>query len=620
MPEGIPVDPPAGAQHRGGVHRLGMPASLLTPRCRPPVTLRLPTATAQARTRTTIHSGDPDDRLAAQAAREQAVLDAALDCIVVIDGEGRILEWNRSAERTFGYARDEAVGQELGGLVVPPALREAHRAGLRRYTAGGPPAILGRRIEITGMRADGTEFPVELTVVRVDLPGPPVFTGYMRDISERRRAEAEMQRLLDLACAAREVAERSQERLELLAEVGLAVLEAPLSPRARLERLASLVVPGLGDRAAVWALGADGNPDLVSVVEQGRAEAAGMPGRTPAAPWGAAVVEAVLRTGKPARAPDLDDHGAGDDEQALAMLRETGFVSYLCVPISARGQAFGALAVADGARRYGAADLALAEEIARRAAVAMDNARLYVEEQALSQALQRSLLPPTLPQIPHLRLALAYRPVGRGVAVGGDFCDAFATSDTTWCLLLGDVCGKGPEAAGLGALARHAVRTAALSERSPRRLLGLLNEVVLRYVEGFEYLTAVCACVSQEGGDMRLVLAAAAHPPPLVLRADGRVAVVPVSGPVAGVDAEVDFLEVRVALGPGDSLLLYTDGASEARRGGRLLGVDGLGDRLAGCAGLDAQEIAARIEQAVVDFQAGELRDDLAVLVVQATG
>jgi PAS domain S-box-containing protein len=129
------------------------------------------------------------DELRRSEARFGAVVRSALDCIVGMDDEGRVTEWNPAAEQTFGYSRDEAIGRELASLVIPPALRTRHREGLSRYLATGEGPVLGRRIEITAVRKDGSELPVELTIIRLPGEGPPAFTGYIRDITERKRAE-----------------------------------------------------------------------------------------------------------------------------------------------------------------------------------------------------------------------------------------------------------------------------------------------------------------------------------------------------------------------------------------------------------------------------------------------
>jgi PAS domain S-box-containing protein len=160
--------------------------------------------------------------LHAKEARHRAMLDAALDCVVTMDHEGRVVDFNPAAERTFGYTVQEAVGRDMAELIIPPDLRERHRRGLERYleTARGP--VLDRRIEITGMRADGSTFPVELTITRIAVPGPPTFTGYLRDITDRRAAEAEIKasraRIVEAADASRRQLERdlhdgAQQRL-----------------------------------------------------------------------------------------------------------------------------------------------------------------------------------------------------------------------------------------------------------------------------------------------------------------------------------------------------------------------------------------------------------------------
>jgi PAS domain S-box-containing protein len=127
-------------------------------------------------------------------ARKAAMLDSALDCIVTIDHEGRITEFNPAAERTFGYRRDEVLGQHLADVIIPPSLQEDHRRGFARYLATGEAKVVGKRIEITAVRADGSEFPVELAITRIPLDGPACFTGYLRDITDRKQSEEELRR------------------------------------------------------------------------------------------------------------------------------------------------------------------------------------------------------------------------------------------------------------------------------------------------------------------------------------------------------------------------------------------------------------------------------------------
>jgi len=147
---------------------------------------------------------DARERARTGEAHTRAMLDSSLDAIIMIDQEGRVVEWNAAAEQTFKYTRSEALGRPMAELIIPESLRASHLAGLARHLRTGEAKILGRRVEMPARRADGSEFPVELTVVRVSLPGKPLFTGFVRDLSERRRAE--------------EALRISDERLRLLAE------------------------------------------------------------------------------------------------------------------------------------------------------------------------------------------------------------------------------------------------------------------------------------------------------------------------------------------------------------------------------------------------------------------
>jgi PAS domain S-box-containing protein len=133
-----------------------------------------------------------DEELRVSEAQTRAILDASLDCIIMMDAAGRVVEFNPAAERTFGWARDQVVGELLGELIVPPSLRFAHRSGLARYLETGTSSYLGRRVETTAMRADGSEFPIELTIVRIETTGSPMFTGTLRDISDRRALERDL--------------------------------------------------------------------------------------------------------------------------------------------------------------------------------------------------------------------------------------------------------------------------------------------------------------------------------------------------------------------------------------------------------------------------------------------
>jgi PAS domain S-box-containing protein len=190
------------------------------------------------------------EALGAKEARHRAMLHAALDCVVTMDHEGCIVDFNPAAERTFGYRAHDAIGREMAALIIPPDLRARHRRGLARYLATEEPVVLGRRLEMTGMRADGTMFPLELTITRIDVPGPPIFTAYLRDITERKAAEAELR--------------RSRARIVEAADAARRRLERDLHDGAQ-QRFTTV---GLMLRTAQAQLGAATNPAPVQILGQ----------------------------------------------------------------------------------------------------------------------------------------------------------------------------------------------------------------------------------------------------------------------------------------------------------------------------------------------------------------
>jgi serine phosphatase RsbU (regulator of sigma subunit) len=235
----------------------------------------------------------------------------------------------------------------------------------------------------------------------------------------------------------------------------------------------------------------------------------------------------------------------------------------------------------------------------------------------IAETLQASLLPQALPAPPGLELAARYRAQGEGIEVGGDFYDVFPDGDD-WLLVIGDVCGKGPEAAAVTAEARWTIRALADTTPSPAGLMAAVNGVLLRRRRDNTFLSAVAVRASAEPGGARLRIARAGHPFPVVVRAGGAVETVGGDGALLGLFPKARFEDAELRLDPGDALVLYTDGASEARRDGRELGVEGVARALSAVGGADAGEIARHLERAALDFGGGRLRDDLAILVVRA--
>jgi serine phosphatase RsbU (regulator of sigma subunit)/anti-sigma regulatory factor (Ser/Thr protein kinase) len=322
--------------------------------------------------------------------------------------------------------------------------------------------------------------------------------------------------------------------------------------------------------------------------------------------------EAVCQSGELVRldGAELEAHPAWSRQDPPA-----GTASWLAVPLVRRtGQASGLIHLSDkrdGA--FSANDEAILVQLAQIASVAIENARLYQHEHEISQTLQRSLLPPNLPEIPGVAVSARFRPAGSGDEVGGDFYDIFEMGHERWGIAVGDVCGKGASAATVTALARYTLRATALHERDPGRILGVLNEALMRHGPDQRFCTIAYAAL--EPARQRLEIASGGHPPPLLLR-NGEVEALGGSGTVLGImdDPPLDVREVT--LRPGDTVLFYTDGVTDAHAPDRLLQHEELAAGLAACAGLSPPEVAARIEALAVDGMDTLPRDDIAILVV----
>lgn len=370
--------------------------------------------------------------LAKSEATKSAILDAALDCVVTMDANGRIVDFNPAAVNTFGYAREDARGKLVGDLLVPERMRAEHVAGVRRHIDTGDSRIIGQRIEISALRADGSEIPVELAVTEVRIDGVPVFSAYVRDITERLRAEA--------------------------------------------------------------------------------------------------------------------------------ALREAG-------------------------ERYA----------------------------HIARTLQASLLPPALPPIPGVEVASTYRAAGEGIDVGGDFYDVFQIGDAQWGIALGDVMGKGTEAAAVTALARYTLRAAAMRAGPPSAVLAVLNDAINRH-DTERFCTVVFGRL-RLGLPCHLTLASGGHPP-AILRTGTGASGIDVGGPLLGPFPQWAGAERHITLNPGDTVVFYSDGVTEARRGDDLFGIPRLIALLERTQDLDAAKTVALIEDTVLDF-ADSPSDDLAVVAIR---
>lgn len=292
------------------------------------------------------------------------------------------------------------------------------------------------------------------------------------------------------------------------------------------------------------------------------------------------------------------------------------------LPLVARNRVIGMLTLGKPTDEHFRQEiLELAEDLSRRAALALDNARLYSERTAISQSLQRSLLPPDLPHIEGVEVEVIYRAAGEGNEVGGDFYDLFPIRDGVYGFAIGDVCGTGPEAAAVTGLARHALRLLAREGFGGPAVLERLNSAILDEGARSRFLTLLYGELwPQEDGSAELKVVCAGHPLPLRLRQDGTVEPAAEPQPLLGVMDDLELYEQTVTLDPGDVLLCVTDGVTERREGTRMLGDDGLTDVLTTCTGLTAGAVAARVMRAVERFASDAPSDDMAILAMRVPG
>ena len=309
-------------------------------------------------------------------------------------------------------------------------------------------------------------------------------------------------------------------------------------------------------------------------------------------------VSAALETGRSQLIQDVPAWLAAQetpDEELHTMARVLGVRSSIVAPLAGHGRVFGALTLAttESGRRFTEQDLAIAEDLARRAALAIENARLYSAEHDIAHALQQSLLPGTLVQPPGIEVVARYRPAGEGAEVGGDFYDSWQTGDSFF-LAIGDVAGHGPAAAALTSLTRQAMRVVSLYEQSPSRILAVVNDTIRAQSAPEQFCTAALAMLRRVDEGYSVTVACAGHPPPVVVRAGGGVEEIGVCGPLLGVlpQREYDDRECRLAL--GDLVAFWTDGVTERRHRSGMFGEERLLSLLAGLANRAGERRRAR--------------------------
>jgi PAS domain S-box-containing protein len=548
---------------------------------------------------------DVTDRAeAAQALREQRDLYEALMraqselglAFVLLDGD-RIVYANAATEALTGRSASQLYALPSILAILPLDVHRPVAGRLAGVREGREPAE-PFRTEV--QRPDGTRVPIETAGRRLGGPTDSRMAIIARDITDRVAQERELQRMLEVEQAARRASEAAHARVRLLADTS-ALLERSQSSDDALQEVAELLVARIADSCALDVL------DLTGHLRRAGAEARAPDGRRRMlAMEGDPEVARAMQASQPLV---LDDAGEGSVLGRSATL----------VPLVARGRSVGVLSLGwrDAGRRPARDEWNLIEALAQRIALAVDGALQYRERAHVAQTLQASLLPAALPDIPGATLAAQYVASGEGMDVGGDFYDVFALDDGAWVLVIGDVLGKGAEAAAVTALARYTVRAVAGRSPSPAATLAALNDEMLRQRNpDRRFVTAVLARLEPHaGGGARLVVASGGHPPPVLLRADGDAEVVPCPGTLLGVEHDARSFDREIELGPGDTLVLYTDGVTEARRD-QPLSPEDLGAALRACAPDGAAAVAREVVHLADVGAAGAPRDDLAVLVL----
>lgn len=553
------------------------------------------------------------------------VIGGLSEAVVATDTIGRVLYVNAAFTSLLGWAPDDLIGTSLA-QIVPDRLRASHLESFDRFVSSGKGHLLGRTLRVPALRQDGTEMQVDLVVNAIALGGRPAVVGLLRDSSDRIELEGPgdlADRLVASLAEARSLEEAWPRVLAALAES----LNWELAQLWLVDESKAVIVP-----VHTWArpdskfgtfLEASGHP-LPRGVD--------LPGRA----W--ATRDSVWLTG-----PEANPHFPRAPDAAAVGLR-SGFV----FPLVAAGRIRGVIELFSAHCRHPDPNLearlaALGRELgwfldrraseeqrlalldaerAARAAAEAAQARLRaaLEHAAeLATTLQRSLMPLQLPVITGVQIGAQYRPAGRGTEVGGDFYDVFRLGRDSWGVVIGDVCGKGAEAATVTAFARYTIRAAAMQTRSPARALAMLNEAMVAYVaDGGPdlFATAVLARLRPRPGAIDISLASGGHPLPLVRRASSGLEVIGRPGLLLGAFDSIHAHDAHCSLGPGDMLVLVTDGVLEARRGSEELGESGLAELVSRLGAAPPDQVAGAIVAAAVEFQAGPVSDDIAVIVI----
>jgi PAS domain S-box-containing protein len=533
------------------------------------------------------------------------VLDALADAVTIRGADTHLMYANRAALDRMGLASVEEIAaadpRELMG-----------RYGT--YAEDGSPISMD---DLPSVRVLRGEEPEPLLLRSVDPEGQENWV-LLKAAALRNHAgeiEAAVTIIEDVTDS-----KRATQRIEFLARVSQ-TLAASLDYQETLRNIAGLAVPEVADWCAVDLFGPNGRePVAVAHMDPVKLEmAARLRSYEPDELDPERGLGRVMRTGEPLLYPEVPDEllvAAAIDGEHLELLRQVGMRSVAIVPMAAAGRTVGALTLvsADSGRVLDHGDLEFAGQIAERAALAVENARLYSGRVEVARTLQRSLLPEALPDVPGWEVAAFYRPVGEETVVGGDFYDLWEAGED-WLMMIGDVTGKGVRAAAVTSLVRHTAWTASDYDHRPAAILARIDAALKRR-PALPVCTALCVRLS----GTTCTVACGGHPPPIRLSVDGA-REVGHYGTLLGGFQRVNWPEETFEMQAGEALVAFTDGVTDTvGRGGERFGGERLERVLSDSRDQDPQALCERLLTALDEFQVGAQADDTAVVVMRFTG
>jgi PAS domain S-box-containing protein len=523
------------------------------------------------------------------------------DAVFSKDLDGIVTSWNPAAARLYGYSPEEAIGRHIS-FIVPSDHKDEEKVILDRVKRG-------ERLdtyETERIRADGTRIAVSLTISPIRSP---------------------MRGLVGASVVARDItAEVRRRRAQEFLVAASRLLDSSLDPIETARTIVSTAVPELAELCVIdfrrpdgWlgdSVVAGADPEMGARLESIRRA-------TPLDPGGEHPVAQVLRLNQPMvwrdlKSPEVVDKVAQSSEH-LQLMNDAGYNSAAVVPLSARGRTLGALSFlhAHGDLRYDAGDLEFLAELGDRAALALDNARLYQERDRIAKNLQRGLRPPRPADVPGLDISVVFEAAGEGIEVGGDLYDVLPNEDGCW-ILVGDIAGKGSTAAGVSVAVRHSIRGLTREIDEPDEVLRRVNELLLTGESLNDFATVMLARLRRDGPHWQVTVASAGHPPAALATAAGVQLLG--GGSVLGAWSDANVERHERTLDPTETLTLCTDGWLEAGPSSAHLGPDSFAEMSRAICGLELDEMTERLRADAVGRSEGKLRDDLVVLAVRPRG